>query len=844
MNLEQTRKLYTKRYNDVVSSLKQCTKKRQQSPKDNITEDYKCLNTPHNIGKFLNYDSYIKKLGVFQNDNSYGFALYTSPLTGGSETLANQLMGLFALRFPMSATLSFCLYGCKELKNKFDIWLGRRKNAQNQVCAEIAKRRVDHYLKGINKTLIEGEKLLIRDYRMIVSVTFDGKIDDYGRREIEIFKKSFISTLNNSGMATKEMDPDMLLDFCDEIFNRQSGLKNTNYKHNPFTPLKRQVSGPDTRILVDKDGMSFNNTVVRGLTVKDYPTQASLAQAMDLIGDIVNDNAQISSQFMYCTNIWFPNISALKNQITAKSARAIQNASSPMAKWVPDFHAKAEDWRKVTEILADGQGLCYFNQMFFSFSELGTSNYAERDMVDLFRSKGWTVAPASFINYPTFLSCMPMQFDNEMFIVNKAFKLNRLLPQWNIINLVPMIGEWSGNSYDGGGMMLLGRRGQLMNLDIFRSEGNYNVAIAADSGAGKSFFMNDLIISYLGIGAKIFMIDVGRSYLKLCEVLSGQFISFGKEQRNVCLNPFSYIMGDAEEVNDDLKMIRDVLCLAINPGGLNNLEVTYIGMIVNRVWIEKNRHACFDDIYHALLEHDEVLVRNLGIQLQPYSKDGIYSRYFNGEANINFNNQFVVLELEELNMKPDLRNVIFSILMQRISQEMYLGNKNQLKICGIDEAWDLFRGGSRTQEFIETGYRRARKYNGAFITITQRIQDYYANEGATACLTNSDWQFMLKQKEESIDQLRGDKKLSLSEWQMELIKTVKTRKGIYSDIFIKANGIGTPVRLITDKYSNLIYTTDPKDFQLVEDFKASGYAIHEAISKVLEYKEQLQQVAS
>lgn len=838
MNLGQTKKLYVKRYNEIVNTIKEKTATRKMESDKKIIDDYNQLNTPHNISDFLNYGSYDKKIGFFLNDNSYGFALYSTPLTGASENLANRLMGLFSLRFPMSATLSFCLYGCKELKNKFEIWLDRRKYAQNQVCAEIAKRRVNHYLKAINKTLIEGEKLVIRDYRMIISVTFDGKIDDYGRREIEIFKKSFISTLGNFGISTKDMNPDMLIDFCDEIFNRQSGLKNTNYKHNPYTPIKKQISGPDTRILIDKDGMSFNRTIVRGLTVKEYPTEASLAQAMDLIGDIVNDNAQISSQFLYCTNIWFPNISALKNQISAKSARAIQNAESPMAKWVPDFKAKAEDWRKVSGILSDGQGLCYFNQAFFSFSEIGTSNYAEQDMVDLFRSKGWTVAPASFINYPTFLSCMPMQFDNDMFLVNKAFKMNRLMPQWNIINLIPMIGEWSGNSYDGGGMMLLGRRGQLMNLDIFKSEGNYNVAIAADSGAGKSFFMNDLIISYLGIGAKVFMIDVGRSYLKLCEVLGGQFISFGKKEKNVCLNPFSYIMGDAQDIADDIKMIRDVLCTAINPNGLTNLEVTYVGMIINKVWAEKGRKACFDDVYQELLKHEEVLVRNLGIQLEPYSKKGTYSRYFNGEANVNFNNQFVVLELEELNMRPDLRNVIFSILMQRISQEMYLGNKKQLKICGIDEGWDLLKEGSQTQEFIETGFRRARKYNGAFITITQRIQDYYANEGATACLTNSDWQFMLKQKEESIDQLKDDKKLSLSEWQMELIKTVKTRKGIYSDIFIKANGIGTPVRLVVDPYSNLVYTTDPKDFQLIEDYKSSGYETHEAISKVLELKEQ------
>lgn len=815
--------------------LKTKTKKKKAN-KNNINSDYQTLNKLNFIGEYLNYKDF--KDGIFHNDGCYGFCMYANPLTGASEQLAKQLMGLFALRWPQNATLSFMLYASKELKNRLDAWADRRKNAINPLIREMAYARAKYFSKGVNSSLIEDEKLLVRDYRLVVSVTFNGAMTEDNRHEMTVFKKTFYSSMNNLGFNSTEINPDMLLDLADELFNRKEGFRDVSYRHNPYTSLSNQITGPSTRILADKDGFSLNNTIVRGVTIKEYPPQAALAESMDLIGDLLNDNTQVSSQFLYCTNIWFPDTSSLKTTANTKSARAIQNAESPMAKWVPDFKAKADDWREAMKILSDGQGMYYCNQAFYVFSELGSSSYAENDLIDVFRNKGWTVAPLSFVEYPVFLSCLPMQFDNAMYETEKKLGLIKLLPAWNIVNLLLSIGEWPGNSFDSG-MLLVGRRGQMTVLDIFKSDGNYNVAIAADSGAGKSFFMNDLIFSYLGLNAKVYMIDVGRSYEKLCELFKGQYISFGKDQEKVCINPFSYLgYGDFEDADDDLRMIRDLVCQAISPSGeLSNLERMHIGQAVKYVYMQNGREACFDDVYHELLRSDELVIKNLGVQLQPYSRDGAYSKYFNGKANVEFNNQFIVLELEELNQKKELRGVIMNLLMLRISQDMYLSPKSQLKFCGMDEAWDLMRGGSTTQDFMETGYRRARKYNGSFITITQRVQDYYANEGATACLTNSDWQFMLKQKPESIDQLKDDKKLSLTDFQMEVIKSVKTKKGVYSEIFIKSNGIGTPVRLTVDPYTNLVYTTDPNDFQLIEDFKKQGYEIHEAITKALEFKQ-------
>lgn len=804
---------------------------KEKIKKSHLNEDYESLNNIKIIGNYLNYKYYDN--GLFLNDGSFGFCLFLNPLNGASESIANKLMSLFSLRWPQEATLSFMLYSSKELKRNMDNWLAVRENA-HPLIREMAHNRVKFIMNGLDSSLVKDEKIIVRDYRLVISVTFNGDLTDKNKAEINLFKKAFYASVEH--LKPKPITPDMLLDLFDELFNRKDGFRDMNYKCNPYTEIRQQLMGPSTRVLVDKDGFSLNNTIVRGVAISEYPRQNPLSESLDLIGDMINDSVQLSSQFLYCTNIWIPDKSAIKNTVNAKSARAIQNSESPMAKWVTDFATKAADWREVQKQLDDGQSLYYIHHSFYVFSKLGESNFAEKDLIDVFGNKGWKVTPASFIEYPVFLSCLPMQFDNNRYETLKRLKLMRLLPAWNIANLIIPFGEWAGNSY-GEGMMLLGRRGQQVILDIYNTNGNYNVAIAADSGSGKSFFMNDLIFSYLGLGAKVYVIDVGRSYLKLSELFDGQYISFGKNEKNVCVNPFSYIdMGDSDDVLDNLTQIRDLICIAINPNGLSNLEKMYIGSAVREVYREKHSMGCFDDVYQLLIDNPKEEIHNLGVQLEDYSLNGAYSRYFNGKANVEFNKNFIILELEELNQKKGLRFVIMNLLMLRIGQDMYLSPKNQLKICAIDEAWDVMKGGTSTQEFIETGYRRARKYRGSFITITQRIQDYYENEGATACLTNSEWQFMLKQKEEAIDQLKEDKKLSLSDYQMDIIKTIRTKGGVYSEIFIKSDGIGTPVRLIVDPFSALIYTTKPEDFQLIEDFKAQGYSIEQAIHKVLEYK--------
>jgi conjugal transfer ATP-binding protein TraC len=120
--------------------------------------------------------------------------------------------------------------------------------------------------------------------------------------------------------------------------------------------------------------------------------------------------------------------------------------------------------------------------------------------------------------------------------------------------------------------------------------------------------------------------------------------------------------------------------------------------------------------------------------------------------------------------------VILLLLMYLITNEITLNRADgRRKLVIIDEAWSLMNGTSGG--FIEAGYRRARKYNGAFVTGTQGVDDYYRNEAATAALNNADWMFMLRQKPESLLALEKNSRLAVSEGMRGMLETLHTEAG-------------------------------------------------------------------
>ena len=79
-------------------------------------------------------------------------------------------------------------------------------------------------------------------------------------------------------------------------------------------------------------------------------------------------------------------------------------------------------------------------------------------------------------------------------------------PAGSLALLAPIQADWRGTETDA--MLFLTRRGQLCSLDFFDSDTNYNFAVAAPSGSGKSFLVNKVLQEHASRKGIAYVVDV------------------------------------------------------------------------------------------------------------------------------------------------------------------------------------------------------------------------------------------------------------------------------------------------------------------------------------------------
>ena len=556
-----------------------------------------------------------------------------------------------------------------------------------------------------------------------------------------------------------------------------------------------------------------------------------------LIGDLYQATLQYPCPFMITLGVHVLDAEATRNWAYLKAARATTNATSYMARFLPDMQERKADWDIVLKALDDGQQLVDLQHQVALFAAPEAMARAEQAARSIFRARGFELSRDTMMMAQGLIGSLPMTLSPPFHGDLSRMKRVSTKTSANAVHLAPLVAEWQGTGTPV--LMLGGRRGQLMPLDVYDNPaGNYNVAIAGTSGSGKSLLLNEIAMSYLGTGARVWIIDVGRSYEKACRNVGGSFIEF-TESAGISLNPFSFV----EDIDEDMELLQPLLAQMVSPReALDGFRYSTLGAAIKKVWKAKGRAMTITDI-HALLatgrldddantdaEGDRRL-KDLAAMLAPYAREGTYGKYFDREASIDFSSDFIVLELEELKAKKDLQTVVLLIVMYRITREMYF-TRDRKKIVIIDEAWDLLSGGA-TAEFIEAGYRRARKYKGAFMSATQGVDDYYRNPAAKAALDNSDWMFLLRQKPESIEMMDKLGQLTMDDAMKRLLQSLRTEHGAYSEVFIHSpagNGVG---RLIVDPYSLLLFSSRAEDFSAINAKRAEGLSVSQAIDAVL-----------
>ncbi|EBS0177442.1 type IV secretion system protein TraC, partial [Salmonella enterica subsp. enterica serovar Typhimurium] len=192
--------------------------------------------------------------------------------------------------------------------------------------------------------------------------------------------------------------------------------------------------------------------------------------------------------------------------------------------------------------------------------------------------------------------------------------------------------------------------------------------------------------------------------------------------------------------------IRDQLSVMASPNG--NLDEVHEGLLLQAVraaWLTKKNRARIDDVVDFLenARTSEQYAESPGIRsrldemivlLNQYTAAGTYGRYFNSdEPSLRDDARMVVLELGGLEDRPSLLVAVMFSLIIYIENRMYRTPRNLKKLNVIDEGWRLLDFKNRkVGDFIEKGYRTARRHTGAYITITQNIVDFDSDKASSA----------------------------------------------------------------------------------------------------------------
>lgn len=769
------------------------------------------------------------------DDKTIGAAFMCNPLNFGDSKIQERVNGFLNQEYPEGSIISFCLFRSPDLTNQMHQMMSLRDGFYHPLMRDVMQER-KNYINGHTVDPIESRSSrgyynlgIMQDLKLIVSIKIPINNPKPLKHEVERMSELSImvlSGLQTIGLQPVQMDATTYIRTISTMLNwgDESTWRKTGTEWDEGKPINEQIFDYDTDIEVNADGLRLGKQYIKVLSAKKMPDYAYFGDALQYVGDLSGGNANILENYMICVNVYMPDVEKTNSKITRNRQFVVNQAYGPMLKFVPALGEKHDSFNLLNDSISKGfkpYKVSYTMTIFAPTEDRAAA--ASTAARNYWREQRFHLMEDKFVMLPCFINSLPLGADH--LIVRDLFRYKTMTTEQAAV-ILPLFGEWKGTGTFHAS--LISRNGQLMSLSLHDSNTNKNAVVAAESGSGKSFLVNELVMSYLSEGAQVWVIDVGRSYEKLCETLEGDFVHF-EAGTNVCLNPFPLIHDYSEDEDGICSLVS---AMASEGGNLCEFQKAALKKVVGDSWEKHGKDMVIDHIADTCLESDDQRIVDIGVQLHAFTSKGSYGRYFSHANNVSFQNQFTVLELDELQGRKHLRQVVLLQLIFQIQQEVFLGERGRKKVVIIDEAWDLLKEGE-VAVFMEHAYRKFRKYGGSVLIATQSVNDLYENAVGRAIAENSATTFLLGQTDETVESIKRTGRLAIAEGGYQMLKGVRTVQGVYSEIFIKSNaGIGIG-RLVVGEFQKLLYSTDPTDIAEIKKFVNQGQTTSDAIRSVI-----------
>jgi conjugal transfer ATP-binding protein TraC len=862
------------------------------TPWENVVQLYESMP----LSQFLPYVSYDDERQLYILADGRAAVVYEVPplIVAGNDFLNACRTLLFELR--EGAVVQFTMYASPNVYPFIERW--KEIDCPNEVLKEVFRRRAEFYREYIRKPH-PFTGVPFRDFRLFISIIFPPKedkplvdliskfkawigLDSFEEESVREYQRyldgcmdealSLKSTIESMGFVSKiqqTLPPDYFLATMREIFNPSHEILET-VPYDPDRELREQMIYADNAfVLHNPEFMEIDGKYLTSWTVKTYPGGIyHISRMLEVLGCMLrrDKGKQIKYPFLVSAAIY--KLTEMEEQkIVAKLMQYKQSYSPEVRNKFIKIKEQVDELEIYENIRVKNKSAAKLVRMTISgffYADAENERDAEREVKNTFKTinslwseAGFELQIEKFKVLPTFIFSLPMCPIRETINFLGRGKTLMVSSTPHLLGIVQS--DWKGTGWykkpDFPGFVFFSRRGQVQLVSLWDSETNYNLFIAAQSGAGKSFLTNEFIVNFLARGGLVYGIDVGRSYERATQIFDGQMIVFDSK---LCINPFTNsVLGRIDQIREQLgddealkeataekeQLVRLFAVMAGLPVEGFNEYKGILEQAIMEAWRREGRNAGVKTVADVLREFmkDEAKVElrpaiaRMVEALYPYA-EGRFAHFFNGEANVDINKPFVVLELEEVNQFETMKEVVLMSIMMILSQKIYLGDRAVPKMFFIDEAWDLLRG-KHTAKFIETGYRRFRKYNASAVTITQSILDFFMEENRAvgqAIISNSEFMFLLNQRESDLLRAYKENILTIDDFAKQMLSTVMTEKGKYSEIFVKNSVTWGVMRFMVDRFSYYLYTTNPSEVAEINALVKSGMSLKDAIETMVQ----------
>lgn len=802
----------------------------------------------HNkFSDFLPYLAYDEETGVYHNtDGSTGFIWECTPLVFSADKTLQISEALTRLPLPSMSVIQLLLHSDENIKPFLEAYSSLRAGSDNPLVHDAVDSYCE-FLKKCTKGSAQLSGIPLRNIRLIISI----KIPAKGEVALQEVRTSLYENLNAMRLMPRQMEPSTLLEWLRRLLNdsvperKLADGTELASSYNDHVPIGKQVILSETEIDIEPDHIQIGGGSWKCMTPAAYPQEVDPLSTKELFGGIWgvrSDNEQHRTPFLYSLNIIFDK---LKGQLRNKCDLILmQSAAGSFAR---TLHRKQDEHTWAIDRIDQGAVFVRIMPMMWF---LGDSYEKAEDAVKrgktMWEAAGYVMQEEKSILAALLLSSLPMGMRATKHNLN-MLERDTIVDSAAVCNVLPIQGDFCGSRE--AVMLQQGRSGQIVPLSIFsKAANNFNGFVAATSGGGKSFFVNNLCFSHYTAGAILRIVDIGGSYKKLCHILKESYLDF-ESGNKICINPFSNIVDVEEDLPAISAIVMQMCYSSSDTPNIDEIEYTLVKDGVRWAYSCKGKGASVDDVYEYLREYPKYLAEgrkvtstieehahHLAFNMFEFTSHGSYGNYFVGESNFDIaDSKFLLLELEALKNSRDLFKVVTLLVLDAVTRDLYLSDRSQRRMVVFDEAWQFLSGASGNRmmaDMIEAGFRRARKYQGSFFVITQSILDRQLF-GAIGDIiwANADYKILLESKD--YDKALAEKLIDYDQFTVEILKSMQRNGTKYSELYMDTPFGAGVVRLAVDAFNYYLFTSHAEETAEMDQMVANGMDYREAIHEMI-----------